>query len=176
VITTKPSHADVSIAEGFALMLETACEHFEILQRLIRQEIRLVAGNGRADPRAAFSAQMALAKSFVFHVMRARRICEHGAGSLTLDRTERKLFLGATADVLGVRNVNEHGFDANGTSRNTRPSMHQHAADGVMLDETSMVLLGDQQIMMGPLNLYNIYRPTNRMRKLAGFASLTEFG
>jgi hypothetical protein len=40
VVTAKPSHADVSIAEGFALMLETACEHFEILQRLIRQEIR----------------------------------------------------------------------------------------------------------------------------------------
>ena len=82
----------MDIATGSALTLETACDDFEVLQRLIRQEIKLVSGNGVEDHRAASRAQMALAKSFVFHVARARRICEHGAASLRVERTERKLF------------------------------------------------------------------------------------
>jgi hypothetical protein len=69
------------------------------------------------DVRGRACAQMALAKSFVFHVVRARRICEHGAGSLKVDRSERRLFLQGTAGVLGVRDVNEHGFDAGGAAR-----------------------------------------------------------
>jgi hypothetical protein len=43
--------------------------------------------------------------------------------------------------------------------------MHQHP--GVLLDETSLVVLGDQNILMGPLNLYNLYLPTARIRNLA---------
>jgi hypothetical protein len=58
---------DVSIAKGFALMLETSCEDFEILQRLGRKEIKLVSGNGPEDHRAAPRIMMALAKSFVFY-------------------------------------------------------------------------------------------------------------
>jgi hypothetical protein len=171
--SSQPSHPGISTAAGFALMLETACEDFEVLQRLIRQETRLVFGDGREDHRAGARVRMGLAKSFVLHVVRARRICEHGATGLTVDRTERKLFLKATANVLSVRDVNEHGFDSSrgGTSK---PSMHNHAKKGTILDETSMIVLGEQEILMGPLNLYNIYTPTDRMRKLAGFASLSQ--
>ena len=73
-------------------MLETACEDFEICQRLIRQETK-VAGN---SPRDMPRIQMALAKSFVFNVVRARRICQHGQGSLGIDRLERARFLKGT--------------------------------------------------------------------------------
>src|ERR1700692_697181 len=73
---------EISIATGFALMLETACEDFEILQRMIRHEIKLVSGNGIEDHRAYPRIQMALAKSFLFNLVRARRICDHGVGSL----------------------------------------------------------------------------------------------
>jgi hypothetical protein len=41
------------------------------------------------------------------------------------------------------------------------------------VDETAMVVLGDQKILMGPLNLYDVYVPTDCMRKLAGFGSLS---
>jgi hypothetical protein len=160
---------EVSTATGFALMLETACEDFEILQRMIRQEIKLVSGNGIEHRRASPRIQMALAKSFLFNLVRARRICDLGAGSLTVDRAERKRFLNATAAVVNVRDVNEHGFDVNKISK---PSMHSHAKENAILDETAMAVLGDQKILMGPLNLYNVYVPTDRMRKLAGFRSL----
>ena len=113
---------------------------------------------------------MALAKSFVFNVVRARRICEHSRGSLAVNGLERTRFLRATASVLGVRDVNEHGFDTSG--RTSKPTMHSHPEYSVVLDETAMVVLGDQEILMGPLNLYDVYVPTAYMRTLAGFASL----
>jgi hypothetical protein len=170
------SDAAVSeIATGFALMLETACEDFEILRRLIERETKFVTGSGQEDFRAAGRVQMALAKSFVFNAVRARRICEHGAGSLSVERAERGLFLKATGILVAVRDVNEHGFDAGGAlrSKTSKPSMHSHDQESAILDETSMVVLGDRKILMGPLNLYDIYVPTDRMRKLAGFSSLS---
>ncbi len=166
----QPPHPSISIAKGFALMLETACEDFEICQSLIRRETKIVSSADRKGYRALPRIQMALAKSFVFHVVRARRICEHGKGSLAIDSLERTRFLKATAGVLGVRDVNEHGFDASG--RVSQPSMHSHARESAILDETAMVVLGDRKILMGPLNLYDIYVPTERMRSLAGFSSI----
>jgi hypothetical protein len=130
---------------------------------------------------------MALAKSFVFYLVRARRICEHGAGNLTVNRTERSRFLNGTAAVVDVRDVNEHGFDAksakvmqrrtgseDGSSRRkiSMPSLHTHTEECAILDETSMIILGDKKILMGPLNLYDVYIPADRMRQLAGFKSL----
>jgi hypothetical protein len=148
-------------------MLETACEDFEILQRLIRLETNVVSTHHRDRFRAAPRIQMALAKSFVFYVARARRICEHGASALGIDRLERTRFLKGTEGLPRVRDVNEHGFDVNGSSK---PSMHHR--EGGILDETSMVIGSDKEILMGPLNLYDMYVPTARLRSLAGFASL----
>jgi hypothetical protein len=157
-------------------MLETACRDFEAMQRLIRRETRLIFENGREDVMGKASAQMALAKSFVFHVVRARRICEHGAGSLTVDRSQRRSFLKETAGVPGVRDVNEHGFDSGGAVRgkSARASMHLHAHESAMVDETGLIILGDQKILMGPLNLYDIYIAVDSIRKLAGFSSLPQ--
>ena len=117
---------------------------------------------------------MALAKSFVFHLVRARRICEHGAGSLKIDRSARKSFLDDTKEVLKVRDVNEHGFDVGGRVRGktSKPALHHHRVESAMLDETSVVVLGDQKILMGPINLFEMYAPTNRMRTLAGYRNL----
>lgn len=150
-------------------MLETACEDFEICQRLIRQETKVVTNSPRDMPRI----QMALAKSFVFNVVRARRICRHGQGSLGIDRLERARFLKGTEGLQPVRDVNEHGFDPNASSK---PSMHRHEVESAILDETAMVTLSDKNILMGPLNLYDMYVPTARMRALAGFASLPREG
>jgi hypothetical protein len=47
-----------------------------------------------------------------------------------------------------------------------------HSQEGGMLDETAMVIESDNKILMVPLNLYDTYLPTARMRGLAGFASL----
>jgi hypothetical protein len=161
---------ELTPARAFALLLETACEQFEVLQAIVSKELQFTFGEPN-DPqkrfifrRAPYCVQAALAKSFVANVIRAQRICEHGAQHLTVDRAERTRFLKSVSDVLLVRNVNEHGFDVGSASA---PSMH--ARDGGLLDETAMIIRGPERILMGPVNLYDVYRAAARMRDLAGF-------
>jgi hypothetical protein len=161
-----------SIEEGFALMLETACEDFSILQALVNKELQLTPsikglhqkiGANRASARI----QMALAKSFIAFAVRARRICEH-ARELRLDRLERARFLKATKNLVDVRDVNEHGFDAKATSR---PTLHNQE-EGSRGDETSLLISAPTKIYMGPINLHTVYGAVDRMRSLAGFKAL----
>jgi hypothetical protein len=161
---------------AFALMLSTACEQFEVLQWTLRGDIRIVSDYEPVFPpdirkavliqRAPGCIQMALAKSFVANVIRARRICEHGSASLALDRTERRLFLSRTKALLHVRDVNEHGFDFNEGENRCRPSLHFHELGGY-LDETALVAPSAEVVLMGPLNLYSVYRSAARMHQRA---------
>jgi hypothetical protein len=178
----------IAPAKAFTLLLEAACEEFEVLQLLIRNEIQVTfsqPGNAPTDNRIMFRRaragaciQMALAKSFVANVIRAHRICEDGAQYLTVDRDERRRFLKTTPGVRQVRNVNEHGFDVSGNEE-SKPSMHHHELESLgsaAVDETSMIISGPEKILMGPLNLFDVYRAVARMRDLAGFASLARSG
>lgn len=172
---------EITAAEAFAMFLETACEDFEILQDMIRGQLQVSAPKrNEAAPaikeerrkeframRAPSRIQMALAKSFVFNARRANRICTLNKAALDVDRAERKQFLRATDPLTPVRDVNEHGFDGKDS---TKPSMHEQG--GGRLDETSMVVAGPEKILMGPLNLYEVYLEADRMRKLAGFHAL----
>ncbi len=156
----------------FALMLESACSDFETLAKLIRKDIHLAASDRFVEVRALATVRMALARSFVFHVVRSRRICEAEASNLKVTRENRKRFLAGTEAVLRVRDVNEHGFDPPRPGKASRPTMHLHVERDVALDETSLNILGEQEILMGPLNLYAVYMPVDRMRQNAGFGSL----
>jgi hypothetical protein len=160
-----------SAEESFALMLEIACQDFEVLQDLIRGRLQVVPASQDQTPahavRAPASIRMALAKSFVFHARRANRICDRHKADLQLSRVQRKNFLNATKPLTAVRDVNEHGFDGDGKST---PQAHRNK--GVLIDETSMVINGAEEILMGPLNLYTVYPAVDRARRLAGFAAL----
>jgi hypothetical protein len=111
---------------------------------------------------------MALAKSFVANAIRARRTCERGSQHLTIERTERRRFLRGSSGVQKVRDVNEHGFDIH--DNKSRPILHYNG--GGFVDETAMYIGSAEEILMGPINLYDVYRSVARMRDLAGFASL----
>jgi hypothetical protein len=76
----QPPYSDMPTRTGFALMLETACEDFEICQSLIRQEIAVTSSHRLDKFRASLRIQMVLPKSFVFYAVMARRIFEHGQG------------------------------------------------------------------------------------------------
>ncbi len=166
VKTTAPD-----VAKNFAWMLETACEDFLLLQKMIQRKLLISSDDEMDSHRASARITMALAKSFIFHVVRARRICEHGAGYLSLERVERKKFLNSTGSVVPVRDINEHGLDAN---RDSEPSLYHHIEEEIMVDETALVILGEKKIFMGPLNLYEIYLPVEAMRQLAGFLALRQ--
>ncbi len=156
---------------AFALVIETACEQFEMLQLLISGGIKL------AEPpqddiqrrilhtRANACIRMALAKSFVANVIRARRIIEHGQEHLKVGKLYRKVFLSKTQPVIRVRDVNEHGYDV--VDNYNRPELHFRANSWG--DETSLHIGKSEEIFMGPINLYSIYRSLEHMRTLAGF-------
>jgi hypothetical protein len=165
-----PISPQMTPARAFALMLETACEQFEVLQFMLRKEIKVIS-HGSTDPwkrvklmRAPSCIRMALAKSFVANVIRARRICERQSQHLAIERVERRLFLSSTSGVKTVRDVNEHGYD-----HNTKSPRMLHFNRGGFQDETSLHIGGSEEILMGPLNLFDVYRSVARMRDLAGF-------
>src|SRR6185437_6063001 len=164
---------DATPQQAFALMLETACHEFETLLALVCGELRLDQPE-KLDQirlvRAAATIRMALAKSFVFNANRANRICWKNKAQIQLNRKDREDFLQATKPLTDVRDVIEHGFDGDVRSEKNKPSMHSQA--GGSLDETSLVILGTDQILIGPVNLYEIYRAVERVRNLAGFAAL----
>jgi hypothetical protein len=161
-------------AKAFALMLETACEQFEVLQSLLRKEITVNSEQTHDFRkeiqlrRAPYCINMALAKSFVANVIRARRICEHGSQHLAVERLERQRFLHGTAAIQTVRDVNEHGYDVQ--DNRSRPKLHYNR--GGYVDETAMYIGSADEILMGPINLCDVYRSVARTRELAGFASL----
>jgi hypothetical protein len=171
-------------AEAFALHLEVAYQDFEIMQDLLAGHLQIVAPeqkkttvSGEEDRRRAFRERkasgaipMALAKSFVFNANRANRICLKNKAALALDREERESFLKATQPLRPVRDVNEHGFDGDKRSDKNKPSMHEQ--DGGVLDETSLVTNGPKSVLMGPLNLYEVYVAVDRMKSIAGFNAL----
>ena len=156
---------------AFALVLETACEQFETLQLLISSEIKLVAPPKEDIQkhilylRADACIRMALAKSFVANVIRARRIIEHGQEYLTVEKYASRIFITKTASLLRVRDVNEHGYDIK--DNKSQPAMHFRGNSWG--DETSLLVEKSNEIFMGPVNLYSIYLSTKRMRELAGF-------
>jgi hypothetical protein len=184
-----PTMSPLSPAMAFASVIETGCEQFEVLQSLVANKYKIVsdhvAGSEFEKPatepndirrkhkalraqgelmKAQACIMMSLAKSFVANIIRARRICEHGAQHLRVGRLERKRFLSATEALVSVRNVNEHGHDVDGNK--ISPALHY--TNRGFLDETSLYIGGTDEILMGPLNLYRVYCSAARMRELAG--------
>jgi hypothetical protein len=166
-----------SDAKNFALFIEMACDEFGLLDSLIKGKIQIVPSDPR-NLRAAGSIQMVLARSFVFDVARAYRICKHGR-FLQNHPNERKSFLRylEKIELVDIWEVNEHGFEAGYSKRGGRkrktPSKRSHELDGMRfgIDETSLVIWGDK-VLMGPVNLCDVHERVEEMRQLAGFASL----
>lgn len=67
----------VTATQAFALIIEDACNQFEVLQGLLSGEIRVVGAHPGLELRITKHAgviKMALAKSFLFNANRANRI------------------------------------------------------------------------------------------------------
>ncbi|MCJ2077243.1 hypothetical protein MKK68_16580 [Methylobacterium sp. E-016] len=166
---------------GLATALEVACRDFEILGRMLDNEIRVVADldcpefmKALENVRINGTIHSALVQSFVFNAARAVRICEQGASLLLVNREHRRTFQAALKALGDARDINEHGYDPKDQPRrkNLRAQMHLHEAGGVAVDETSLIIGGSKDILMGPINLYETYLAVSRFRAVAGFRSL----
>jgi hypothetical protein len=169
--------AESDVQERLALLLEEACGQFELASALAAREFIVTAPNGTIKDqllcRANSTAMMALAKGFLFNARRAFRLIEHNNGKLNLDRAVRNSFRNAMTPIVDVRDVIEHGSDENGLKGKTpiRPRQHIHDDGEISVDETSIVFTGDK-MLMGPLDLFDIYKEVHKMKEIAGFASL----
>jgi hypothetical protein len=162
---------------AFAMLLEASSRQFKVMQSLLRKDLSIVSNVGAAGMNAdsADSAIIdALAKQFLFNAVRAYRICKSGANGLNISQAECETFQELLHPVVAVRNVNEHAFDPprTGRGKESRPSMHFHDNGLGSLDETSLVIFGADTILMGPLNLVDVFAAIETMRATAGFAAL----
>lgn len=168
-----PEHFDIK--SNLALMLEIACEQYEMAANLIAGRMRVVnvSASEIQGARAQSVIVMALAKEFIFNARRAERIIDQGKAHLQLDRVRRKQFLKKMKAIISVRDINEHGFDIEGLNGKPvkRPSLHFHGGDQFALDDTAMII-SNNEIYIGPLKLSEIYSLVAEMRNLAGFSSL----
>jgi hypothetical protein len=167
----------------FAGQLELAHQQFRIMLALIEGELVIQTAEAPTHPTSECSLPFAkpriiqaLAKEFIFHVNRIHRMCDHGKTILNIEESNRRAFLAAVKPIVGVRHVNEHGFDLNrgARGRTTRPVMHYHEADNAQIDETSLIILGPDKILIGPLNLVKIFHHIEVLRNKAGYSSFTQ--
>ena len=171
---TPAAHASkvATLDDDLAVLIEGACDAFEALKDTVSGTAKITGVHHRFLP----TVQRALAQSFIFQTTRAYRMCKHAAGKLSLPRDDRKAFLRDVQEVVSVRDVNEHGSDQsrNRGSQISRPSTHVHDEDGLTaaLDETSLIFLSEDKYLMGPLNLWDIFRPVLRLKQVAGFIAL----
>ena len=169
-------------ARAMALLLETASEQFTTLRGLVDGKFLFLMTVNTTSPaaqsdcfRALRCVRMALAKEFLFNSARIYRLLEHGNFDLIFSGEQRKRFMVMLKPVVNTRDVNEHGFDAVGSSRGrkiSRPSLHKHDDVNVAADETSLVVIGPDRILLGPLNLAEIFAAVESMRLIAGYSSL----
>ena len=168
---------ETTIQQRLALLLEVACEQFELADKFAKSEITIIGPEGLENShrfsRSNSIAMMALVKEFLFSSRRAYRLVEQGKGKLGLDRNVRKSFMAAMEPIVDVRDVNEHGSDEVGKNGEAvkRPSTHLHENGRFSVDETS-IISNNGKIFMGPLDCKAIYLEVLKMKEVAGFSSL----
>jgi hypothetical protein len=134
----------------------SVCRNFEILQLLISGELALLDRTNRQDTFALLNPVLqSLAKSVLFDAVRAARILEHAPSHVDVDRAKRKAILRDVSPFIIVRDLNEHWLDPTGKRR--EPTVHHHPELGVAADEVSMVILGSDHIILGNVNLKDLY-------------------
>ena len=116
-----------------------------------------VTGSNSADVVPELSQQVinVFGKSALFNAVRAVRILEHAADKVDLDRDARKAMLKSLKPFLKVRDANEHGHDPKG--RKVEIATTHHEDIGVALDQVSMIVMGPEKILMGEVNLVDLY-------------------
>ena len=170
-----------NIHERLAMLLESACNQFEVLLKLLSDKIVILDKSQSAHIFAGSLAkhviEMALAKEFLFNARRVHRLVDQGKGPLGLDRKIRRNLMSTLKPIIGVRDANEHGFDEKPMSGKPipKPRPHYHFGGAVSVDETSLMVIGSK-ILMGPLDLRQIYNAVAILRNSAGYKSLKNHG
>jgi len=99
----------------------------------------------------------ALLNSMLFESARARRIARDAPELVKDCGLDRQEFLDVMNAVADLRNVMEHWTDPD-KPRRREVSGHEIRGLKIAVDETSIVVIGPEIVLKGPLNLYDVYR------------------
>jgi hypothetical protein len=149
-----------STDQSLLLLLGSARRDWLTLQSLLVGSIHVRTPTGACHFGARDHLVSVLAKSCLFQTIRARRLV-HSCEALVSDINARDAFLAATEVARNVRNVNEHGHEPNARPK-SKPSLHSHDDLDAVLDEFSMVIMGNE-VLMGPLNLRHVATAVDRL-------------
>ncbi len=105
----------------------------------------------------------ALAHAFIFKANRVLRIAAHAGDRINVARKHRKALLKLLEPVRPVRDANEHWTDP-ARKETSKPALYHHEESGVAVDDVILVLLGADKIMVGSINLFDVY---SKLREIA---------
>ena len=167
---------DTNGYDSYSLLISSALGSFEALAGFLNGDLVVMrkAEDSNFKPYPFLNFYSVLAKHFLFEMNRLYRVIEHATNLHScLPLQEQGPFIEARRDfvkkwrcLVNVRNVNEHGFDYKKSGKKASPSLHTHFDGQFALDETSLIILGANEILMGPINLADLYRDVLPLSKL----------
>jgi hypothetical protein len=128
-------------------------------QQTFRSHLLNAKANFEAGQRAMNDTRASIAAfdSMLFECARARRIARDAPEAVKNTGVDPAEFLGVMDDVAAHRNVMEHWGDViNPRAQN----IYRHTSKAgltIALDESSMIIMGPEEIYKGKLNLYDVY-------------------
>jgi hypothetical protein len=130
-----------------------SADHQERFRSLLLQAKKYFEAGREAHGHASVAAF----DSMLFECARARRIARDAPDALTAIGIDPAEFLGVMDEVAALRNVMEHWGDVINPRAQT---VHSHTTQQglkIKLDESSLIMLGPEQIYKGQLNLHDVY-------------------
>jgi hypothetical protein len=102
-------------------------------------------------------ANVASFDSMLFECARARRIARDAPDAVQGIGIDPEEFLGVMDEVAEHRNVMEHWGDVIRPRAQTMYNHTTRAGLKIAVDESSMIIMGPEEIYKGQLNLYDVY-------------------
>ncbi len=168
-----------------ALLLETTNSYLSGLLQVSRAEVIFTFARNtnkhgeklqqsHAEVMFDSTVRRALAQSFIMNLMKVCRFFDSGKNLDFIDPTDRREFVKLSKKVKQVRDAVEHGYDLHDGKggKNSEPQLHEHSEFSAKLDETALIFIGSDAILMGPLNLIEFEVPIANMVRKYGFSSL----
>ena len=169
------------IRSNLALAVEIASENYLLAAHMVDGYIGVVARReifasvnvllARADS----TIVGALLRQFIYSSNQAYRICEQGAPHLDIDVNARRQFVREFRGLNALRNIADHTYDVAKNSRRKNqkasPQEHDTSVGVAAVDETSLIIM-EEKILMGKLDLVPLGKHMLSFREVAGWASM----
>lgn len=152
--------------EKLCMKLDGACKTYKILDGFLKNELFIVDNNNTKHSTEKAIIISSLAREFIFEAARVYRIVDRAHQNIGIERDDRKMLLSSLKNIVRTRGINEHWCDPKGVKEQPK----EYASGAFSVDDTSMIILNDK-IIFGNLNLKDVYEKLNQMNDKYGWGS-----